>query len=132
MSALSALSAVQSAASSSAASAKNMVDYNMFLKLLVTEMKNQDPTKPMDSTEYVAQLANFSNVEQSVQTNKKLDQILQGTTISQAGSLIGRTLTSADGLVSGVISQIRIYDDGLIAVLADGQEVPVTSGVSVS
>jgi flagellar basal-body rod modification protein FlgD len=132
MSALSALSAVQSAASSSAASAKNMVDYNMFLKLLVTEMKNQDPTKPMDSTEYVAQLANFSNVEQSVQTNKKLDQILQGTTISQAGSLIGRTLTSADGLVSGVISQIRIYDDGLMAVLADGQEVPVTSGVSVS
>jgi flagellar basal-body rod modification protein FlgD len=132
MSALSAVSTVQLAASSSAASAKNMVDYNMFLKLLVTEMKNQDPTKPMDSTEYVAQLANFSNVEQSVQTNKKLDQILQGTAISQAGSLIGHTLTSADGTVSGVISQIRIYDDGLMAILADGKEVPVTSGVSVS
>jgi flagellar basal-body rod modification protein FlgD len=132
MSALSALSTVQSAASGSAASAKNMVDYNMFLKLLVTEMKNQDPTKPMDSTEYVAQLANFSNVEQSVQTNKKLDQILQGTAISQAGSLIGHKLTSADGTVSGVISQIKIYDDGLMAILADGTEVPVTSGVSIS
>jgi flagellar basal-body rod modification protein FlgD len=132
MSALTALSTVQSAASGSAASAKNMVDYNMFLKLLVTEMKNQDPTKPMDSTEYVAQLANFSNVEQSVQTNKKLDQILQGTAISQAGSLIGHKLTSADGTVSGVISQIKIYEDGLMAILADGTEVPVTSGVSIS
>jgi flagellar basal-body rod modification protein FlgD len=132
MSALSALSIIQPAASISAVSAKNMVDYNMFLKLLVTEMKNQDPTKPMDSTEYVAQLANFSNVEQSVQTNKKLDQILQGTTISQAGSLIGHKLTSADGTVSGVISQIRIYDDGLMAILADGTEVPVASGVSIS
>jgi flagellar basal-body rod modification protein FlgD len=132
MSALSAVSTTQLAASSSAAASKNMVDYTMFLKLLVTEMRNQDPTKPMDSTEYVAQLANFSNVEQSVQTNKKLEQILQGTTISQAGSLIGHTLTSADGAVSGLISQIRIYDDGLTAVLADGREVPVTSGVSIS
>jgi flagellar basal-body rod modification protein FlgD len=132
MSALSALSTVQPAAPSGGSTAKNMVDYTMFLKLLVTEMRNQDPTKPMDSTEYVAQLANFSNVEQSVQTNKKLDQILQGTTISQAGSLIGHTLTNADGTVTGVISQIRIYDDGLMAVLADGQEVPVTSGVSIS
>jgi flagellar basal-body rod modification protein FlgD len=124
----------QSSGSAAAAAAlsKNQVDYQTFLKLLVTEMKNQDPTKPMESTEYVAQLANFSNVEQSVRTNAKLDQILQVSAISQAGSLVGKTLTSADGSVTGKIAQIRIADDGLIAVLDTGTEMGIRSGVLIS
>jgi flagellar basal-body rod modification protein FlgD len=119
-------------AAAAAALSKNQVDYQTFLKLLVTEMKNQDPTKPMESTEYVAQLANFSNVEQSVRTNAKLDQILQVSAISQAGSLVGKTLTSADGSVTGKIAQIRIADDGLIAVLDTGTEMGIRSGVLIS
>ena len=73
------------------------VDYKSFLKLLIAEMKNQDPTKPMDSTQYVAQLATFSQVEQTVQTNTKLDQLLQTSALSQAGAIIGHTMISADG-----------------------------------
>ena len=64
-------------------------------------MKNQDPTSPMDSTQYVAQLAAFSQVEQSVQINSKLDQMLQSSALAQADSLIGRTITSADGKITG-------------------------------
>jgi flagellar basal-body rod modification protein FlgD len=119
-------------AATTAALSKNQVDYQTFLKLLVTQMKNQDPTKPMESTEYVAQLASFSNVEQNVRTNAKLDQIMQISVVSQAGSLVGKTLTNADGSVSGKIEQIRIFDDGLVAVLEGGQEVVVGSGVSIS
>ena len=84
---------------------KTAVDYESFLKLLVAEMKNQDPTKPMESTDFVAQLATFSQVEQTVQSNTKLDQILQSTALSQAGSLIGREITSADGKTTGIISR---------------------------
>jgi flagellar basal-body rod modification protein FlgD len=120
-----------SSALSSAAISKNQVDYQTFLKLLVTEMKNQDPTKPMESTEYVAQLANFSNVEQNVRTNAKLDQIMQISVVSQAGSLVGKTLTNADGTVTGKIEQVRILDDGLVAVLEGGEEVVVGSGVRI-
>jgi flagellar basal-body rod modification protein FlgD len=119
-------------ATAAAALSKNQVDYQTFLKLLVTEMKTQDPTKPMESTDYVAQLANFSNVEQAVRTNAKLDQILQVSAIAQAGSLVGRTLTSADGAVTGEITQIRIFDDGLIAVLNSGEELIVGNGVRIS
>ena len=64
-------------------SAKANVDYESFLKLLVAELKNQDPTQPMDSTQYMAQLASFSQVEQSIQTNTKLDQLLQASQLSQ-------------------------------------------------
>jgi flagellar basal-body rod modification protein FlgD len=105
------------------------VDYQSFLKLLVAQMKNQDPTAPMDSTDYVAQLATFSQVEQTVQTNSKLDQILQAQALSQASSLIGRTMTSNDGTVSGTVTEVKLYSDGVIAVLDDGRQVPMLPGV---
>src|SRR5574343_45997 len=47
-------------------------DYQMFLKLLTTQMTNQDPTSPMDSSDYAVQLATFSQVEQQVKTNDLL------------------------------------------------------------
>ena len=110
---------------------KTAVDYQSFLKLLIAEMKNQDPTKPMDSTQYVAQLATFSQVEQSVQTNTKLDQIMQSTALSQADALIGRSITSADGNTTGTVASVRLASSGLIAVLQNGTEVAVGPGVSI-
>lgn len=110
---------------------KTAVDYQSFLRLLVAEMRNQDPTNPMDSTQYVAQLASFSQVEQSVQINNRLDQLLQSQTLSQADALIGRVITSADGKVSGEVAEVRLFSDGIIAVLKDGSEIVVGPGVSV-
>lgn len=117
--------------SSTTSTSKTAVDYQSFLKLLIAEMKNQDPTKPMDSTQYVAQLATFSQVEQSVQTNTKLDQIMQSSALSQADALIGRSITSADGKTSGTVASVTLSSSGLIAVLQDGTQVPVGAGVSI-
>ena len=114
-----------------ASTSKTAVDYQSFLKLLIAEMKNQDPTKPMDSTQYVAQLATFSQVEQSVQTNTKLNQIMQSSALSQADALIGRSITSADGKTTGTVASVRLASSGLIAVLQNGTEVAVGPGVSV-
>jgi len=124
--------ATQAPRAVAASSAGNTVDYQSFLKLLVAQMKNQDPTSPMESTDYVAQLATFSNVEQSVQVNAKLDQLLQSSQLSQASSIIGRTVTSADGKISGVVEEVRLFSDGIIAVLKDGKEVPMLPGVTIS
>lgn len=115
----------------SSSGAKAAVDYQSFLKLLMAQMKNQDPTKPMDSTEYVAQLATFSQVEQSVQMNSRLDQILQSSALAQADALIGRTVTSADGKTSGKVAEVRLAKDGVIAVLTDGKQVTMAPGVTV-
>ena len=57
-------------------------DYDAFLLLLVTQLKNQDPTEPVDSTQYMAQLATFSQVEQSMQSNTKLDSLLTSSAMS--------------------------------------------------
>ena len=107
------------------------VDYDAFLKLLVAEMANQDPTNPMKSSEYIAQLASFSGVEQSIQTNAKLDKLLSMSAIARADDMIGRTVTSADGSVSGEVKSIIITADGATAVLADGQKVALTAGITI-
>jgi len=65
-------SSSSSSSSSSAAKTSTSSDYQMFLKLLTTQMTNQDPTNPMDSSDYAVQLATFSQVEQQVKTNELL------------------------------------------------------------
>lgn len=124
--------AAAGAATSTASTVKAKVDYDAFLQLLVAELGNQDPTQPMDSTAYVSQLATFSQVEQSLQTNTKLDSVISSNELILAESLIGNTITSADGSQSGEIASVRLTSDGAIAVLKDGSEVGVGPGVSIA
>ncbi len=62
-------------------------DFETFLRLLTTQMKNQDPTNPQDSTEFISQLASFSAVEQQVETNLKLQELVDSMTTSGMNGL---------------------------------------------
>ena len=97
------------------------VDYQSFLKLLVAQMKNQDPTSPMETTAY-----------QSVQMNAKLAQLMQSSSLAEADAIIGRTITSPDATVSGKVVEVTLSSTGLVATLADGRTLPVTAGVRIS
>ena len=111
---------------------KNMLDYNTFLQLLIAEMKNQDPTKPMDSAQYIGQLASFSNVEQAVKTNAKLDAMMSSLALTQAEGFIGRTVTAADDSVSGKVTSVRVTADGALATLDTGHELLLAPGIKVA
>ena len=90
------VSASSSASSSSASSATAAnVNYNQFLQLLIAEMKNQDPTNPMDPTQTVSQLATFSGVEQQVQTNTTLDNLMAGFNFSNPSTPLSASGTSS-------------------------------------
>ena len=120
------------AAGAAAGGSKASMDYDAFLKLLIAQMQNQDPTSPMDSTEYVAQFASFSVVEQSLQMNAKLDALLTSAALSQADAVIGRTITSADGKITGKCTSITIVSGGAIAVLDNGKKIPLGPGIKIS
>ena len=116
-------------AASSAPVAK--LDYNDFLTLLMAEMKNQDPTQPMDPSQMVSQLATVSEVGQSVQMNANLSALLTSTSLSQAESLIGKNITSADGSASGQVTSVSVTSAGAVATLANGVTVPLADGATV-
>lgn len=64
-------------------------DFQTFLQLLTTQLKNQDPMNPMESTEYATQLATFSSVEQQVRTNELLESLSSGFGTLGMGQLGG-------------------------------------------
>lgn len=106
--------------------------YDAFLKLLVAQMQNQDPTQPMDSTEFVAQLASFSSVEQSVKMNSKLDALITSIALNQADALIGKYISNFDGTVSGKVVSVQAFSDGAVAELEDGTLVMLEAGIKIS
>jgi flagellar basal-body rod modification protein FlgD len=114
---------VASASPGSAATATGAtqgLNYNDFLTLLMAEMKNQDPTQPMDPSQMVSQLATVSEVGQAV-----------ATSLSQAEQLVGRTITSADGSTSGQVASVSVASTGAVATLTNGATVPLANGASV-
>lgn len=64
-------------------------NFDTFLTLLTTQLKNQDPLNPMDSNEFTNQLVNFSGVEQQIRTNQTLDNILTLNTLSMTSLGLG-------------------------------------------
>ena len=108
------------------------LNYNEFLQLFIAELKNQDPTSPMDPTQQVSQLASFSAVEQQVQTNTTLTSMLNNAYLSQAESAIGKTVSSSDGSTSGTIASVTVSLSGATATLTNGSTVTLGSGVTIS
>jgi len=79
-----------------ATSASLSSDFDNFLILLTTQLQNQDPMNPTDSTEFTNQLVQFSQVEQSINTNQKLDTLVQmqfSNALSQAVGFVGLNAT---------------------------------------
>jgi len=116
-------------------SPSSTIDYNAFLQLLIAQMKNQDPTSPTDMTQYMSQFAQLSQVEQSIQTNTKLDSLLSSNALLQADGLIGRTatFTSSDGVeTTGKIAAVNIIQGGAVATLENGTKVLLGPGITIS
>lgn len=124
----SASSTASSSKSSSSADSNNYIssDFETFLKMLTTQMQNQDPLNPLDSTDFAVQLATFSSVEQQVQTNTLLGGLssqLDVMGLSQLGGWIGaEARVSSPRTYSG--EAITLYPDP--PATADRTELVVT------
>jgi flagellar basal-body rod modification protein FlgD len=113
-------------------SKQTSLDYTAFLRLLIAQMQNQDPTNPTDPAQWMGQIASFSNVEQGIQTNAKLDSLMTSMALSQVDGLIGRTITSDDGSINGKVASVRIVSGGTVAVLENGDQVLLGAGLKIT
>jgi flagellar basal-body rod modification protein FlgD len=116
-------------------------DFQTFLKLLTTQMRNQDPLKPVESTEFVSQLASFSGVEQQIRSNDRLDRILEalsGGTPAGLAEWIGKEVRApAKATYSGAPIEVGVAppegaDRAVLVVRNDFDQVvarlPVQAG----
>jgi len=99
-----------------------------FLKLLIAQLRNQDPMKPMEDREFIAQLAQFSSLEALQNLDKKLDSSAASQVVGQAAVLIGKHIeaTLADGsTLTGVVSEVR-FTNGTPHLMVNGKSVDMS------
>lgn len=89
-----------------------------FLKLLITQLSNQDPTDPMDNTEFIAQMAEFSSLEQITNLNSNFDKMNSMLNSSQAVNTLGKTVeVDAGGVTSiGKVEAVTCGDNPQVKV----------------
>jgi flagellar basal-body rod modification protein FlgD len=107
------------------------LDYNAFLHLLIAQMRNQDPMEPMKSSDYVAQLATFSQVEKTIQTNERIASLLNTNNLQLAESLLGKAVISEEYDTAGVVVAAKVVDNGVMILLDNGQEIMAGPGLIV-
>jgi flagellar basal-body rod modification protein FlgD len=102
-----------------------------FLKLLITQLSHQDPTQPLEDREFVAQMAQFSTLEQMTNMTGELSKVLSLLARSQAVNLLGKSVELAvgEGRVSGVVEAISGSE--FPQLLVGGQYYDVSQVLSV-
>ncbi|MGE5507376.1 MAG: flagellar hook capping FlgD N-terminal domain-containing protein [Chitinophagales bacterium] len=118
---------VGDAGSTQFVSNSNAMGKDEFLQLLMAQMRNQDPMTPMDNTQFVAQMAQFSSLEQMTTLNATLSDLAtsqrQASLVAEATALLGRTVTvQVDGetSVTGKVQSVRLVS-GWPKLVIDGQ-----------
>src|SRR6476660_8704326 len=94
-----------------AANAINDLDLNVFLKLMITELQQQDPLNPLDNKDMLNQIAQIRAVGASDKLTKTLDSVLLGQNISSATNLMGAdisALTDNGQAITGIVNRVAI------------------------
>jgi len=100
---------------------KNSLGKDSFLKLLVTQLRHQDPTKPMEDREFISQMAQFSALEQMTNLNKEMSSMNKSFRSSEAYGLLGKEIDAYNPVkklrVSGTVTSIKLTDGGIKLVV---------------
>lgn len=99
-----------------------------FMRILLSQLQFQDPLKPVDNQEFVAQLAQFSGLEINRQQSEKIDQLLSIQAASQSIGIIGKTVEVANSTGTstvGVVSAVSFRTgEPLVTITVNGSALP--------
>jgi flagellar basal-body rod modification protein FlgD len=98
-----------------------------FLKLLITQLQHQDPTKPLEDKEFIGQMAQFSSLEQMKQVNDTLSLLNQGFLVNQTLSLLGTEvkIQTPYGVDSGIVTNV-VFEAGMPKVEVNNSLYPTS------
>jgi hypothetical protein len=126
------MSAINALAGSGTASATgsrfNELSSDEFIKIIFTELQNQDPFKPNDSAALLEQLQSIRSIESDMELSKKLEGIVFQNQLSSAGNLIGKRvagLTADNERVGGTVKSVARNGEEIALVLDNGWILPL-------
>jgi len=109
-----------------------------YMRLLVTQLQNQNPLEPLNNNEMASQLAQFSQLQQLESMNTSFSDVLAGIQRTYAVSLIGKDVSfvgpnesDSTGVTSGVVEQVYNNIDGKIVLTAGGYAIGLEDIISV-
>lgn len=126
----------QSATAAKQADPQNSLGQDAFLKILVTQMKHQNPMEPLKDTEFIGQMAQFSSLEQLTNLNKTMTQFMgnQNQSLTDNAHLIGNTVDfeyEVDGEMQtgqGIVKALSTKNGELmVELLEGGLKIPIGS-----
>ncbi len=109
------MAAAQQRANGQFGQSMNDLDIDDFMKLMITELQNQDPLDPMDNSELLQQLSQIRDVSATDHLTDTLDAVLVGQNLSTASNMIGKevnALTDAGNEVTGVVDRVSVEPEG--------------------
>jgi flagellar basal-body rod modification protein FlgD len=109
-----------------------------YMKLLITQLQNQNPLEPMDNNEMASQLAQFSQLQQLESMNSSFASVLSTTERNYANSLIGKEISFASedeagtkDITSGIVEEVINNVDGQIVLVTANHTVALEGVISV-
>lgn len=129
-----AITSVGGVATPVTASTANSLGQDQFLQILLTQLQYQDPLKPLDNQQFIAQLAQFTTLAQTQQLNTKIDTLSTIGASDQAINLLNKTVEVAAGTSStiGKVTTITFSTGGEPQLAVTASDGSVVTGVSLS
>jgi flagellar basal-body rod modification protein FlgD len=112
---------------------KQTLGQDDFLKLITVQLTQQDPLKPMEDTTFIAQMAQFTSLEQSSGMAKDMAALRSDFSLQSASGMIGRdvTLQTSDGPVTGPVSSVDT-SGGSVKIGVNGTYYPLSQVIRVA
>lgn len=105
-----------------------------FLKLLVAQLRNQDPMKPMDDTQFIGQMAQFTSLERMQALDEQMGMLFRVEQLGQANGLIGKQIEANDiasgTTIKGTVDTVKV-EDGNAVLSVGGKTVKLDDVISV-
>ncbi len=123
-------------AAGQATSTGDSVSENQFLNLLVTQLQNQDPTQPMDDSQFVSELAQFSSLQETTNLNTTMSGFTSTSSLQTAASMIGASVTtsatdSSGNAIGGEVTSAAT-SNGVVNVVIGSNSVPLSDVTGVT
>src|SRR5688500_19596295 len=106
-----------------------------FIKMMITQLQNQDPMEPAKNQELLAQMSQIGQLQSATTLQESLKGMVTQNQIGSAAALIGKNvqgLDTSDDPVTGVVTSVRVESDGVSLELDNGTRLPLTRVTSIA